>query len=324
MQDQPAQPVLPTTSTRLDPNPIPHLTEGVKNMVRTNLKPLIGAIAANAAIPAAFVIAAFIAMTKFQNAQLLWDAVQRNIALVAVFAGVALLASICLGLVLNRVILLGAQAKSTTFNETLHFSTSRLLPTIGIYILLGLLLIAPAALIGVLMWQVSPFFGLFLLPLVIVYVAVSFFLAPLSFVVVDTPPLRSFMTVLQRLKGLWKHGFLVLILYILCMNFVGGGMSSVGNGFWSLPSGSSSSSSSTQNATEESGFVQSDSEAITEDFELKSITFDVARWVVGIGGIAVIFFTIIATTMQTFLMAGFAHVYSTVMSRAYPEAAGTL
>lgn len=322
MQDQPAQPVLPTTSTRLDPNPIPHLTEGVKNMVRTNLKPLIGAIAANAALPAAFVITAFIAMTKFQNAQLLWDAVQRNIAVVAVFAGVALLVSICLGLVLNRVILLGAQAKSTTFNETLHFSTSRLLPTIGIYILLGLLLIAPAALIGVLMWKVSPLFGLFFLPLIVLYIAASFFLSPLSFVVVDTPPLGNFMAVMRRLRGLWKHGFLVLLLYILCMNFVSGGMGSVGNGIGSLPSGGSS-TSSTQTTDEEAVVTQGESQS-DEEFELQSISFDIARWIVGIAGIVVIFFTIIATTMQTFLMAGFAHVYSTVMSRAYPETSGAL
>lgn len=312
----PAQPTL--TLPRLDPNPIPHLTEGVKNMVRANLKPMIAAIMASVAMPIVLIITAIIAMSRYNNAQLLWDSVRHNFALIAIMSVITSLISICFALALNRVILLGARAERTTFSEAMSFSFSRLLPTIGIYLLLGIALVVPAVLTGLLTWQVSPLWALLFLPLAIAYFAASFFLSPLSFMVVDSRPLGSIVAILKHLQALWKQGFLVLFLYIVCMNFVGGGMGSVSNGFWNLPSGNNSQSTtktvqsgktSTAPATEES----------SEPFKLESIKFDMARWVFGVVSIIVIFIAIISTTMQTFLLAGFAHVYNTVMSRLQPD-----
>lgn len=300
-----------TTPATLDPNPISHLIEGVKNMVRTNLKPLLATIFASLVVPAFFVIALFAAMTKYTDAQQLWDAIKSSTPVIAIAGFLMLVASLYFWLALNRVILLGARAERASFGSVLGFSLSRLLPTFGVYVALSLAMLLPVAIIGLLMWQMSPLFGLLLLPVLVMYIAASFFLAPLGFVLVESRPLGGLAALLKNMLSLWKHGFLVLFLYILCMNFVSGGMSSIGNGFWSLPSGSNSSSSQyVQPGNSSDDVVQESGE--NDSIKLEAIKFDFARWVVGVGGIVVLFAVIISTIMQSFLLAGFAHAYDVV------------
>lgn len=322
MQKQPS-PISPDTQlSELDPNPLPHLIEGVKNLVRTNLKPFFASVVATAFIPAVLILALVIALSFYDNAQQLWDAAKQSIALFAVLGIIIALASVFVGLLLNRIILLGAQAKKTTFTEAAHFSITRLLPTIGTYLIVGLAYVLPAALIGYLTWKVSPLFGLLILLLIVAYLAASFFLTPLCFVLVDSEPLGGIVATMKRLTALWKHGFLVLFVYILCMNFVSGGMGSVGSSLSSIPSIPTGNSSTSE-------YVQSDdtSDIITsrdgvasknkgnDGISLERIQFNIARWVIAIIGLVVVFFTIISTAMQSFLLAGLAHAYDAVNSK---------
>ena len=310
-------PTAAATPPRLDPNPIPHLTEGVKKLVRTNLKALFASIAAIVSVPVILLVAALIFASTQQNAEQLLDSLQQHAMLVGIFVGVLSLVFVCFGMVYSRIILLGAQAKPTSFKESLRFSIRRLLPVIGIYLVIGLVFALPAALITTLMLQVSPFFGFLFLLLLAIYAAASFFLTPLNFIVVDSPPLISLAAVTKRLVGIWKQGFLVLAVYILCMNFVGGGLGSFGGSSWGLPSGSNSSSSSSSTDSSEIDWPWQDSSTASndDDINLEPITSGVVQVVLVISTVLVIFITTLSATMQAFLLAGLAHVYTTVAAR---------
>lgn len=321
----------PAHQDKLDPNPIPYLTEGVKNLTRTNLKPFFAAIAANLAAPAVLVILAVATMSRYDNAQLLWDATleasTQDILLIGIGAALIALFVVLIGIVLNRIVLLGVQATHTTFNESLSFSASRLAPAIGIYALIGLTILLPIAAIGLMAWQINPLFGSLYLPLLLIISAVLFFITPLSLIIADSSPLKNIGAVFGKLKATWKHGFIPLILYIFLMNFVSGGMNSFGNVLSGIPTGNDTSSTSQYvepQMDDEYNVYDNEGNPVyvnppmsEEKTTLEKIEFDKIRWVFGIFGVIMVAAVAVTTTMQTFLYAGLARLYVVISSKIH-------
>ena len=299
-------------NSKLDPNPLVYLIDGVKRLVHTNLKTVLLVLALNIGlimvIPAIFISVAL----KYDNALDLYNAVKVNIPFLTLLLLAFGITGYVSKLALDRVMISSVRGESITPGQSVIFGVHRFLPALIINAVIALIILIPTALIIFGMIVVNPWMGLLFLPVLVAFALLSFLATPIQFILVDNAPVTNVMSVFRRLFRLWKHGFVALLVYVLCMGFVSGGLGSFPGGTLPTNSNGESNVSSSMPNTFDSDIRNS---TLFSDSTLRKIKFDFPQWIILPMSVIFLLVATFSLALRTTLETGLAKLYVTIVEK---------